>query len=771
MKKLSPPTRLSIRYRLLLTLALTVVLTALAISVVTLLITSRDARDQAIAQLRSVQALKEQEIAQWTSGLALNLDIILSEATVPANLDRLATVATDQAARAEAYGRIADRFHWAAGRMALFEEVFFMDTQGQVLVSTNSGHEGQKLGLNDYFIEGMKNRYLQQPTYSLSLGKMAVVASAPVRYRGRTVGVIAGLANLSGLNLIMLERAGLGDTGETYLVGSNYRLLTDLRRPGYSIPDTYIRTAGTDAAVGLAARGADTYKGYAGEEVIGVYGWIPDLHVALIAEQEEAEALSASRQALWLIIGVAILAAALAILAGIHLTKRILKPLAQLGSTAGRIAGGELELKAEVEREDEIGTLAHAFNRMTGRLRNLVHSLERQTDHLRAINQAGRHISSILELGELLPSVAQSLLETFGYQTVRILLVTEPGTGKLLTCDEGAECGEPAIVDLSEPPDSLESLATVARSGEALLVPYEREVGEAVLRTTADDDGGGETTFRPGGPSDEALPVTPSRSFRDIAVPIRIKKDLVGVLGIIARADRLLDDQDLFAAQTLADQLAVAIDNSRLYEHAHELAASRERQRLARDLHDAVSQTLFSVSLIAEVLPRIYERDQQQGKQRLEELRQLTRGALAEMRTLLLELRPAALAEANLPDLLKQLGEAVTGRARIPVTVEADEACPALPAEVRVALYRIAQEALNNVAKHSGATKAAVSLVPDGAGVRLLIEDDGLGFDPEARTGQLGLGIMLERADAVGALLQVRSAPSQGTAVSATWSP
>ncbi len=183
-----------------------------------------------------------------------------------------------------------------------------------------------------------------------------------------------------------------------------------------------------------------------------------------------------------------------------------------------------------------------------------------------------------------------------------------------------------------------------------------------------------------------------------------------------------------------------------------------------------MSQTLFSVSLIAEVLPRIYERNQEHGRQRLEELRQLTRGALAEMRTLLLELRPAALAEANLPDLLKQLGEAVTGRARIPVKVEAEESEEPLPSEVRVALYRIAQEALNNVAKHSGAAQATVRLTCEGTGIRLLIKDDGAGFDPEARTGRLGLGIMHERADAVGASLDIRSAPGQGTSVSVLWS-
>jgi signal transduction histidine kinase len=105
---------------------------------------------------------------------------------------------------------------------------------------------------------------------------------------------------------------------------------------------------------------------------------------------------------------------------------------------------------------------------------------------------------------------------------------------------------------------------------------------------------------------------------------------------------------------------------ARLYEQAEEAAVATERNRLARDLHDAVSQTLFSASLIAKVLPRLWERKPEEGRRRLEEVRRLTRGALAEMRTLLLELRPKALVEADLGDLLRQLTEAFIGRARIP---------------------------------------------------------------------------------------------------------
>jgi PAS domain S-box-containing protein len=198
-------------------------------------------------------------------------------------------------------------------------------------------------------------------------------------------------------------------------------------------------------------------------------------------------------------------------------------------------------------------------------------------------------------------------------------------------------------------------------------------------------------------------------------------------------------------------------------------AVTAERTRLARDLHDAVTQTLFSASLIAEVLPELWRSDLNVAQESTEELRQLTRGALAEMRTLLLELRPAALTQARFSELMRQLCEALIGRARLPIQLKI-EGERLLPPDVQVALYRIAQECLNNVFKYAKASKVNVILLQKQDGVKLEVCDNGVGFDiEELKTSGFGLNIMQERADAIGANLQISSSPGEGTTVIVEW--
>jgi PAS domain S-box-containing protein len=211
-------------------------------------------------------------------------------------------------------------------------------------------------------------------------------------------------------------------------------------------------------------------------------------------------------------------------------------------------------------------------------------------------------------------------------------------------------------------------------------------------------------------------------------------------------------------------------DRKKAREQLEETAAGAERERLARELHDAVTQALFSASLIADTLPRVWEQDPEEGRRGLEEIYRLTHGALAEMRNLLFELRPDALSEQNLGVLLRQLTAGMMARTRtsFTTTIECDHS---LPSEVRVALYRIAQETLNNITKHAQARVATVSLHNDPDRVTLRICDDGRGFDPEdVQPERLGLRIMRERAQAVGATFSIKSQPAQGTEITVVWS-
>jgi signal transduction histidine kinase len=236
---------------------------------------------------------------------------------------------------------------------------------------------------------------------------------------------------------------------------------------------------------------------------------------------------------------------------------------------------------------------------------------------------------------------------------------------------------------------------------------------------------------------------------------------------------RDLSPDELDLAITVAEHVALALESARLREQAGELAVIAERSRLARELHDAVTQTLFASNLVAEALPRIWERNPAEGQQRLKELGELNRGALAEMRSLLLELRPNALIEAEMKDLFRYLTEAFTGRTHLPANlkIETDNATSkALTPDVKVGIYRIAQEALNNIAKHARATQVDVSVSCEDGHIQLFIQDNGRGFDMANISGDhLGLGIMRERAESIGAHLDLESNPGNGTRIAVLW--
>ena len=251
--------------------------------------------------------------------------------------------------------------------------------------------------------------------------------------------------------------------------------------------------------------------------------------------------------------------------------------------------------------------------------------------------------------------------------------------------------------------------------------------------------------------------------------PLIIDDNLFGTMTFYYENETQFTEEDIYLGLTLASQVALAIENARLRSQEKEIAIANERNRLARDLHDAVTQTLFSATLIAEVIPRLWKKDRHEGEKRLEELRQLTRGALAEMRTLLLELRPSALKDASLIDLLKQLSEALSGRTRIPVDFNFED-IPDINEDTKISLYRICQESFNNIAKHADASKVNIQLRKLLNGCELIIIDDGRGINQEEMpSNHLGIGIMRERAQAIGADMEIISSQGVGTTIKICW--
>ena len=202
-----------------------------------------------------------------------------------------------------------------------------------------------------------------------------------------------------------------------------------------------------------------------------------------------------------------------------------------------------------------------------------------------------------------------------------------------------------------------------------------------------------------------------------------------------------------------------------LRRQAGELAAGEERAHLARELHDSVTQALFSMTLVSRSVELLLERDVEAAKAQITQLRELQREALAEMRALIFELRPGNLEQDGLARALKTHTAALQGRIGLPVVVES-ELDERLPLPVEEALYRIAQEALHNVVKHAAARQVRVEVGRVKHGVRLRIQDDGKGFDPtQVPAGHLGLTGMEARAARIGATFSCRTEPGKGTTV------
>jgi signal transduction histidine kinase len=414
-------------------------------------------------------------------------------------------------------------------------------------------------------------------------------------------------------------------------------------------------------------------------------------------------------------------------------------------------------------REKTLGTLS-AYTRHP----NAFHS--GQVELLATFaNQAAMSLDNARLYGEL-----QSRLEEMvGLQRLGTLLLEEHDFDRVLQaiCEQLqrlTDAGGVGLALLEDDPRYLEMRTVVGPSANALRgarIPTEGSFAAEALRTNRpqrSDDAQND-------PRGYKQSLVLGNTHTILSVPMKTRQRTVGVLSIYNKqAEGGFTDRDADLATFFANSAAAAIENARLYERTREYAVVEERNRLARELHDSVTQSLFSVSLLSEAALSLLERDPSKARERLERANELAQGALAEMRALIFQLRPMTLQEEGLLSAIKKHLAALLSRHGRVVELKVTGSVRRLPAGVEEAAFRIVQESLNNVVKHANAPRAQVALHFEPRLLKLSTADNGVGFDPNARprAHTMGMASMRERAESVGGRISVESAPARGTRVS-----
>lgn len=386
------------------------------------------------------------------------------------------------------------------------------------------------------------------------------------------------------------------------------------------------------------------------------------------------------------------------------------------------------------------GPIASA--RLYQEAQRLAEQVKRRNEHLTVLNALARAAVSTLDVDRMLAAVTDQIQQGFGYGHVELYMIDEEQQELVLVAQAGA--GKPDQIDFRQPL-ARGLLGRTYRTGLTMRVDDVQLDPDYVVYDM-------------------------DETCSELCVPISASGRVLAILNLESRRVAAFTDEDVGVLETAADVLASAIENARLYQRAQEAAVLEERSRLARDLHDSISQQLFSMTLTAQAARAQLEKNPARSAAQLERLQETAAAALAEMRALIFQLRPPALSEQGLVAALQQHAVALGRREGLSVnlTVSGEERY-ARGAEQ--AIYRIVQEALNNVVKHAGACCVSIVLDLQPDHMLLRVADDGRGFDPSLLDDQgdsvrhLGLTSMRERAAELGGRLNLRSQPGQGTEV------
>lgn len=371
--------------------------------------------------------------------------------------------------------------------------------------------------------------------------------------------------------------------------------------------------------------------------------------------------------------------------------------------------------------------------------------LARRVEQLRIINEVGRRILSVRHLEELLPFVTRVLYQTFNCYSVSVWLKEDEARELVLAASYGGG------LDTQNSPLRLPF-------GTRSIVVWVAEHGEPILTNDID----AEPRYRPAPGSEQTR--------AELVVPIKLDSDTIGVLDIEHQETGAFEPSDTDMLSTVADQVALAIENARLWEQNRQLTISEERNRLAREIHDTLAQNLTGIVLQLEAAIQLREVKPDKAWTRVEKAQSLAREGLDDVRRSVRNLRPAPLESRTLQQALSDELQRVHSDTGAEIECEISDDLPRLPAAVEDALFRIAQESLNNVRRHAGASRVRLTLEPEGDKIRLKVRDNGIGFKPspeDPTRRSFGLTSMRERARLLGGEVEVRSQKNRGTVVEA----
>jgi PAS domain S-box-containing protein len=383
--------------------------------------------------------------------------------------------------------------------------------------------------------------------------------------------------------------------------------------------------------------------------------------------------------------------------------------------------------------------------------------VEERTFELQTLLEVSRDVASTLDLNQLLSLTIQKIQPIVDFTALRVWMLEDEDTF-VIKDFQGPIPARKNLLYWKQPPHHRAIVDLVN-----LLEPF--------IITNVKDDTPAARMWREA--TYEMLGEAPDFISSFMVVPLVVNSKVIGLLSFNHQKPNYYTQGHAQLAMMLANDVAVAIENARLYQQSQELAALQERQNLARELHDSVSQALYGIGLGARAARKMLDLDSTRSEdlvQPLDYVLSLAEAGLAEMRALIFELRPDSLENEGLVAALAKQAAALEARHHLQVEANLGDE-PELAPDSKLALYRIAQEGMHNVVKHAGASRVVLRLGKDHGRAFLEIQDDGAGFDPQGSfPGHLGLQSMRERVERLGGQLIIESKPGAGTRICA-WVP